>query len=200
MDLLCAWLASYPLGPNAFLRSLWSATRRLIPHSRPMDPVLRDIRQRSTPYMESDMEALRELLADAEARHGVERPNDVPRSTSITSATKGALCRPCKPLRPYSGIQPDIGAEPPTSAARLQEVHDQAAATTAHRGRTLDRDYLTATYDPSKCDPFFDPVAQLATSLLGDPLATRVEPRDRQHRGLYSSTIADWPVLRDNRV
>ena len=200
VDLLWGWLSSYPVGPNAYLQSLWAAARRLIPHPRPLDHVLRDLRLRSAPRTDSDLADLREFLASTAARHGVERPDDVLRSTSITSATKGALCRPSKPLRPYSGILPDIGATLPSPSARLQEVHDQAAATTAHRGHTLDRDFLTAMYDPAKWDPHFDPIAHIPTPLLGDLLAAGLDPRDCQHRDLHSRSVAAGPVLRDDRV
>ena len=130
----------------------------------------------------------------------MERPDEVLRATSITSATKGALCRPSKPLRPYSGIQPDLGVELPTAAARLQEVHYQAAATTANRGHTLDLDFLTAAFDPAKWDPYFDPVAHLPVSLLGDLLHAGIHPADRHRRGLYNAAVADGPVLRDDRI
>ena len=41
LDLTWGWLASYPVGPNRFLQSLWAAARHLIPHPRPLDRVLR---------------------------------------------------------------------------------------------------------------------------------------------------------------
>ena len=167
---------------------------------RPLDHVLRDLRLRSAPRTESELADLRDFLASTAARHGVERPDDVLRTTSITSATKGALCRPSKPLCPYSGILPDIGATLSSPSARLQEIHDQAAATTAHRGHTLDRDFLTAVYDPTKWDQYFDPIAHIPAPLLGDLLAAGLDPRDCQHRGLYSRSIAAGPVLRDDRV
>ena len=200
LDLTWGWLASYPVGPNSFLQSLWAAARHLIPHPRPLDWVLRDLRLRDSPRTESDLTDLRNYLAYTAARHGVERPDEVLRATSITSATKGALCRPSKPLRPYSGIQPDLGVELPTAEARLQEVHNQAAATTAHRGHTLDLDILTAAFDPAKWDPYFDPVAHLPVSLLGDLLHAGIHPADRRRRGLYSAAVADGPVLRDDRI
>ena len=200
VDLLWGWLSSYPVGPNAYHLSLWAAARRLIPHPRPLDHVPRDLRLRSATRSESDMADLREFLASTAARHGVERPDDVRRATSITSATKGALCRPSKPLRPYSGILDDIGSALSSPSARLQEGHDQAAATTAHRGHTLDRDFLTATHDPNKWDSYFDPIAHIPAPLLGDLLAAWLDPRDRQHRALYNRSVAAGPVLRDDRV
>ena len=194
------WLASYPVGPNGFLKSLWAAARHLIPHPRPLERVLRDLRLRNFPRTESDLTDLRDNLADTAARHGVERPDEVLRATSITSATKGALCRPSKPLRPCSGILPDLGVELPTAAARLQEVHNQAAATTADHGHTLDLDFLTAAFDPAKWDPYFDPVAHLPVSLLGDLLHAGIHPADRHRRGLYSAAVTDGPMLRDDRI
>ena len=189
IDLLWGWLASYPVGSKAFHQSLWAAARHLIPHPRRVDHVLRDLRRRSAPRIDAE-------LAD---RHGVERPDEVLRSTTITKATKGALCRPSIPLRPYSGIQPDLGCELPIATARLQEVHDQASATTKHRGHTPDLDFPTATYDPSKWDPYFDPIAHLPAGLLGDLLAVGVDPRDRPRRGLFSRQVAEGPVLRPDR-
>ena len=200
IDLLWGWLASYPVGPKAFHQSLWAAARHLIPHPRPVDHVLRDLRRRSAPRTDAELADLREFVAATAARHGVERPDEVLRSTTITGATKGALCRPSNPLRPYSGIQPDLGCELPTATARLQEVHDQASATTRHRGHTPDLDFLTATYDPSKWDPYFDPIAHLPAGLLGDLLAAGVDPRDRPRRGLFSRQVAEGPVLRPDRI
>ena len=132
-------------------------------------------------------------MAATAARHGVERPDDALWSTAITGATKGALCRPSNPLRP-------LGCELPTAAARLQEVHDQASATTKHRGQTPDLDFLTATYDPAKWDPYFDRIAHLPAKLLGDLLAAGVDPRDRPRRGLFSRQVAEGPVLRPDRI
>ena len=54
---------------------------------------------------------LQAAIVEAAARHGIHRPDQALRSTTITSATKGALARPSKPLRPYSGIQPDARVE-----------------------------------------------------------------------------------------
>ena len=200
IDLLWGWLASYPVGPKAFHQSLWAAARHLIPHRRPVDHVLRDLRRRSAPRTDAEPAGLRDFVAATAARHGVQRPDDVLRSTAITGATRGALCRPSKPLRPYSGIQPDLGCELPTATARLQEVHDQASATTKHRGHTPDLDFLTATYDPAKWDPYFDPIAHLPAKLLGDLLAAGIDPRDSPRRDLYSRRVAEGPVLRPDRI
>ena len=156
---------------------------------------MRDFRIRDSPRTESD---LREYLADTAARHGVERPDEVLRAT-ITSVTKGALCRPFKPLRPYSGILSDHGVKLPIAAAWLREVHNQAAATTAHRGHPLDLDFLTAAFDPAEWDPYFDPVAHLLVSLLGDLLHADTHPVDFRRRGLFSAAVADGPILRDDR-
>ena len=79
-------------------------------------------------------------------------------------------------------------------------MHNQAAATTAHHGHTLDPDFLTAAFDPAKWDPYFDPSAQLPVSLLGDLLHAGIHPADRHRRGLYSAAVADGPVLRDDRI
>ena len=124
IDLLWGWLVSDPVGPNAFQRPLWAAARHLIPHPRPVDHLLRDLRRPSAPRTEAELADLREFVAARAALHGFERPDEILRSTAITGATKGALCPPSNPLRPYSGIQPDLGCELPTAAARLQEVHD----------------------------------------------------------------------------
>ena len=107
-----------------------------------------DLRQRAAFRSESKLAKLREFPGTKTTRHGFERPDDVLRTTSISSPTKGALCRPSKPLCHYSGILPGMGATLPTPEARLQEVHDQMSSTTAHRDHTLDRDFLTATHDP----------------------------------------------------
>ena len=95
------------------------------------------------------------------------QPRIALRGTTITSATKGALARPSKPLRPYSGIQPDLGVEHHSPQARLREVRDHASATTQHRGHTTDIHLLSALYDPSKWAPYFDPVDHITATLLG---------------------------------
>ena len=65
-------------------------------------------------------------------------------------------------------------------------MHDQASATTKHRGHTPDLDFLTATYNPTKWDPYFDPVTHLPANLLGDLLAAGIDLQDRPRRDLFS--------------
>ena len=50
----------------------------------------------------------------------------------------------------------------------------------------MDSYFLMATYNPAKWDPYFDPIAHLPASLLGDLLAAGIDPRDRSRRGLYN--------------
>ena len=199
-DVLWGWLTMHHLTPNAFLQALWSAARHVIPQPRPIDHVLHDLRTRSHPRTAEDIAYLQALFSDTAARHRQERPDQVLRQTSITSATRSALHRPSKPLAPYSRIQADCGVELPTAMTRLAEVTEQASATTRHRGHTLDIDFLTSAYDPQKWTPFSDPIQHVSSNLLGDMLFHGVEPRDPQARGLYSVRTAAGSPLLDDRV
>ena len=183
------------LAPNAFLQALWSAACHVIPQPRPIDHVLQDLRARSHPRTAEEIADFQALLSDTVAHHMQERPDQVLRQTTITSATGSALHRPSKPLSPYGQIRPDRGVELPTAAARLAEVTEQASATTHHRGHTMDVDFLTAAFDPHKWTPFFDPIQHIPASLLGDMLYRGVDPRDPQARGL-SIQVALGPPLR----
>ena len=147
-----------------------------------------------------DIADLRALLADTAARHHHERPDVVLRHTSITSATKGTLHRPSKPLRPYSGIRPDLGVDLPTASTRLAEITEQASAPSRHRGHTMDIDFLTASFDPHKWDPYFDALDHMPASLLGHMLHQGIDPHDRHRRGLLSESLASGPVLREDRI
>ena len=55
-------------------------------------------------------------------------------------------------------------------------------------------------YDPAKLDAYFNPMAHIPASLLGDLLAARLHPRDRHHQGLFSRSLAVARFLRDDRV
>ena len=185
LDVLWGWLTMHHLTPNAFLQALWSAARHVIPQPRPIDHVLHDHRTRSHPLTAEDIADLQALLSDTPARHRQERPDQVLRETSITSATRSALHR---------------GVELPTATARLAEVTEQASATTRHRGHTMDIDFLTSAYDPQKWTPFLDHIQHVPSNLLGDMLFHGVDPRDPRARGLYSVRSAAGSPLRDDRV
>ena len=90
LDVLWGWLTMHHLTPNAFLQALWSAARHVIPQPRPIDHVLHDLRTRSHPRTAEDIADLQALLSDTAARHRQERPDQVLRQTTITSATTSA--------------------------------------------------------------------------------------------------------------
>ena len=200
LDLLWGWLTPTLQPPLTFLRALWAAARQLIPHPSPTTHILADLRRRASPRTTADVTDLAETIAAAAARQGVDRPDVALRGTTITSATKGALARRSKPLCPYSGIQPDHRVELFSPQARIDEVRDQASATTQHRGHTTDINLLTALYDPSNWAPYFDPINQIPANLLRDMLSAGLDPRDPHHRGPFCRQLVSGPVLRDDRV
>ena len=99
MDLLWGWMAPTRQPPLTFLRALWAAARQHIPHPSPTAHILADLRRRDSPRTASDVTDLADLIAEAAARHGVDRPDVALRRTTLTSTTKGALARPSR--RPH---------------------------------------------------------------------------------------------------
>ena len=185
IDLLWGWLASYPVGPKAFHQSLWAAARHLIPHPRPVDLVLRDLRRRAAPRTDAELADLRESwlppppAMELNLQMTLCGPPPSPEQPKVPRAAPPTRCAPTAGSSRTWGV--NHSSRPSPRSIRPSVSHHQAPRTPPP-----DLNFLTTTYDPAKWDPYFDPIAHVPAKLLGNLLAAGIDPRDRPCRDLFS--------------
>ena len=64
----------------------------------------------------------------------------------------------------------------------------------------MDVDFLTASFDPHKWDPYFNPLDHILAGHLGDTLHEGIDQRDHRRRGLLSESLASGPILKEDRI